>query len=56
MIHRSFESFDNYLEGNGTGLGLFLDTVDVVAGDLISLGEDFQEGMAAFLKREPQTN
>ena len=55
-IRRSFESFDNYLEGSGTGLGLFLDTVDVVAGDLMSLGDDLQEGMAAFRKREPQTN
>ena len=55
MIRRSFESFDDYLKDSGAGLGRFLDVVDVFSGDLISLGGDFQEGIAAFRKSLTQS-
>lgn len=47
-IRKSFDSFDDYLKGSGAGLGWFLETVDVFAGDLISASEGVQEGMTAF--------
>ena len=55
MIRRSFEFFDNYLKGNGAEFRRFLETVDVFAGDLTSLGNEFQEGMAAFRKSLAQS-
>ena len=38
-IRKSFQSFDDYLDDTGKGLGRFLDTVDGIAGDLISMGD-----------------
>ena len=55
MIRRSFEFFDNYLKGNGAEFRRFLETVDVFAGDLTSLGNEFQEGMAALRKSLAQS-
>ena len=54
-IRKSFKSFDDYLNDTGKGLGRFLDTVDVFAGDLISLGDGTQEAMADFRKTLSQS-
>ena len=54
-IRKSFKSFDDYLNDTGKGLGRFLDTVDVFAGDLISLGDGMQEAMADFRKTLSQS-